>query len=437
MNETRESVLSPFRVRAFRFQWPADLATSWAVEMEVLILGWYILVESESVTLLVFFGALQYLGSLISPLFGVVGDRFGYGRMFWMTRALYAAMAATLGWLAATGQMTPVAVLVIAGINGLVRPSDMVMRYALIAQNLPAHQLMGALGISRITSDSARMAGALAGAGTVAMLGIAPAYLMVTTLYVASFLLSMQAARAPASESSRTSSEGSTSTSTAALPRPTPLRDLGSAFHYVWERPALLGGMSLAFLVNLLAFPLFIGLLPYVAKNIYGVGQGGLGWLGASFAFGALMGSVVLSTNRLRWGAARTMLVAAVAWFAFNALHAQITDLLPGMAVLALAGFAQSLSMTPLAAVMLRATEPAFRGRVMGMRMLAIWGLPMGLLMSGPMIESIGFRSTMTIYSTVGVLLTLAMTWRWRQALWHSDTPLAQPTRPPSPKVSL
>ena len=415
MKVPSEGVLSPFRVRAFRYQWPADLAMSWAAEMEVLILGWYILVESESVTLLVFFGALQYLGSLVSPVFGVVGDRFGYGRLLWMTRALYAAMAATLGWLAATGLLSPVAVLMVAGITGLVRPSDMVMRYALIAQNLPAHQLMGALGISRITSDSARMAGALAGAGTVAMLGIAPAYLIVTLLYVGSFVLSMQVARPPRADSS-------TPHSVTKAPA-TPLKDLRSAFQYVGQSPTLMGGMSLAFLVNLLAFPLFIGLLPYVARNVYGVGQGGLGWLGASFAFGALLGSLVLSTNRLRMDASRLMLVAGLAWFVFNGIQAQATELLSGMALLTLSGFAQSLSMTPLAAVMLRATSPDYRGRVMGMRMLAIWGLPMGLLASGPLIEAIGFRNTITAYSILGIVLTLAMMWRWRQALWHHQQP--------------
>jgi hypothetical protein len=31
-----------FAVRSFRFQWSADLATSWGFEMEALILGWYI-----------------------------------------------------------------------------------------------------------------------------------------------------------------------------------------------------------------------------------------------------------------------------------------------------------------------------------------------------------------------------------------------------------
>ena len=409
-------MLAPFRTRAFRYQWPADLATSWAVEMEVLILGWYILVESESVVLLVFFGALQYLGSLVSPLFGVAGDRLGYGRLLWITRALYAVMAALLGWLAASGSLSPTAVLIIAGFNGLVRPSDMVMRYALIAQYLPASQLMGALGISRITSDSARIAGALAGAGVVAMFGIAPAYLVVTSLYVVSFVLSLQVVPRQAASAAATIAALPDAT-----PPSTPWQDLQSAALYVWQRPALMGGMSMAFLANLVAFPLFIGLLPYVAKSVYGVGQGGLGWLGASFASGALLGSLVLSSNRLRLGAARLMLIAGMCWLIANACQAHTTTLLSGMSLLAVAGFAQSLCMTPLAAVMLRATEPAYRGRVMGMRMLAIWGLPMGLMLSGPLIERVGFQATMTGYALVGMVLTLTIGLRWRQALWTDD----------------
>ena len=49
---TRPPALAPFSVRSFRFQWPADLAMSWAYEMENIVLGWYILVETQSVTLL-------------------------------------------------------------------------------------------------------------------------------------------------------------------------------------------------------------------------------------------------------------------------------------------------------------------------------------------------------------------------------------------------
>ena len=71
-------MLAAFRVRSFRFQWPADLLTSWAFEMETLILGWYVLVETGSVLWLTVFASLSFVGTLIAPMFGVVGDRIGH-----------------------------------------------------------------------------------------------------------------------------------------------------------------------------------------------------------------------------------------------------------------------------------------------------------------------------------------------------------------------
>ena len=71
------AALTPFRLRPFRFQWTADLCTAWALEMETLILGWYVLVETGSVTLLTVFGSLQFVGTLVSPMLGALGDRLG------------------------------------------------------------------------------------------------------------------------------------------------------------------------------------------------------------------------------------------------------------------------------------------------------------------------------------------------------------------------
>jgi len=55
---------------------------------------------------------------------------------------------------------------------------------------------------------------------------------------------------------------------------------------------------------------------------------------------------------------------------------------------------------------------------MMGIRMLAIWGLPAGLLLSGPLINAIGFRATAMLYPAAGIVLTLLMVWHWRDALW-------------------
>jgi len=70
-------ILAAFRVKSFRFQWPADLLTSWAFEMETLTLGWYIMTQTGSVLLLTAFGSLQFLGTLAAPGFGVLADRLG------------------------------------------------------------------------------------------------------------------------------------------------------------------------------------------------------------------------------------------------------------------------------------------------------------------------------------------------------------------------
>lgn len=427
----RAPALAPFRIRSFRFQWPADLCTSWAFEMEVLILGWYVLVETGSVQLLVLFGALQYVGALLSPVFGVAGDRIGYRRLLYWSRALYALQAALIGLLAALHLLTPAYVLMITAVAGLIRPSDLMLRNSLIAQTMPPAQLLGALGLSRITSDSARIAGALAGAGAVAAFGMVPAYVVVTLFYLTSFALSLgvagRVAQTAAAAGARAAGLHAVSS---ALPQPAPApvlltawRDLRSAFHYVWHSPPLLGALTLAFLVNLLAFPFFNGLLPYVAKNIYGIGPAGLGTLVAGFAGGGLLGSILLGTNRLPLRAARTALVAGAVWFIAIFWFAQVTHLATGIALLVCAGIAHNFCLTPIAAVMLRESAPAFRGRVMGMRILAIWGLPAGLLLSGPLIERAGFAATGALYSLIGIACTAAIALCWRAHLWRADAP--------------
>jgi MFS family permease len=383
--------------------------------MEVMILGWYVLVESESVLLLVIFGALQYAGSLISPFFGVAGDRIGYRRLFVMTRLLYALMSILLALLAACGLLTPLLVLILAGICGMIKPSDIMMRFALIGQTLPGNQVIGALGLSRVTTDSARIAGALAGVGVFTLFGLVPAYIFVSVLYLLSCSLALGVATDPRSNALPLSKQ----LPAQGTPKgPSLYQDLRQVFAYVWRKPELLGAFSLAFLVNIFAYPLFLGLLPYVANNIYNIGQAGLGLLVVSYASGSLLGSLVVSSNRFSVGPARLMLIFSVVWFGVDLAFSWTTYLPLGMFLLACAGFAQNICLVPLAGVMLKASEPAYRGRVMGMRMLAIVGLPAGLMLSGPLINQIGFTMTASIYSVIGLLLTGAIALRWRQQLW-------------------
>src|SRR5262245_8176313 len=158
----RASALAPFRVRSFRFQWTADLFTSLAFEMETLILGWYVLTATGSVEQLVLFGALVWLGSLFSPFFGVVADRLGHRTELGATRGVYLLPAGVLAALTLRNALLPWHVFAFAAVAGLIRPSDQVMRQALVGETMRPEMLLGALGVSRTTSDTARVAGALA-----------------------------------------------------------------------------------------------------------------------------------------------------------------------------------------------------------------------------------------------------------------------------------
>jgi hypothetical protein len=402
------AALAPFAVRSFRFQWPADLATSWAFEMEVLILGWYVLVTTGSVQHLVAFGALAWMGTLFSPFFlGPVGDRLGIRALLCITRGTYAVLAAVLTVLTLAGALAPWHVFAVAALAGLLKPSDMGMRYVLVGQTIRPEMLMGALGVSRTTSDTARIAGALAGTGGVALLGMGAAYAVVTLLYAAAFVLSLNVAGQPAAGRAHTAAET--------------VADLSRAVGYVWHKPELLGAFSIAFLVNLLAFPFFMGLLPYAARDVYDIGMAGLGWLAAAFASGALAGSLLVGANRLRLREGRIMLWTAAVWFGALLLFGQTRSLALGLSLIFIAGFVQSLCLTPLAAVMLRASSDEMRGRVMGLRMLAIWGLPLGLLAAAPLIERLGFSASTLIYAVLGLAAVLAIGLRWRHALWRAS----------------
>jgi predicted MFS family arabinose efflux permease len=407
-------ILAPFRVRSFRFQWPADLLTSLAFEMETVVLSWYVMVETGSVLLLTTFGALLFLGTLAAPMFGVLSDRLGARNLLAGMRGAYALLAATLTLLAFSGRLSPLWVFVVAVPGGIVRPNDQVLRNILVGETMPPAQLMGALGLSRATMDSARVVGSLAGAGIFAALGFGAAYVLVVALYAGSLLLTLGMSQGrpvavpvgdqPASADAAVGVSG--------------LRDLVEGLLHIWRSPALVSALWLAFLINLTAYPISGGLLAYIAREIYHTDATGLGRLAASFSLGALVGSVAFVLTGGPRRPERAMLVHAALWYAVLLVFGFVGTLGGGIVALFLAGIVQSVAMISLAAWLLIVVDDRFRGRVMGVRMLAVYGLPLGLLAAGALIDLIGYTRTVTALTVIGLVFTGLIGLRWRASLW-------------------
>lgn len=393
--------LAPFRVRSFRFQWPADLLTSWAFEMEMLVLGWYVLVTTDSVILLTAFGALGFIGTLVAPIFGMLGDRLGRRTMICFMRAYYGCLAFVTMVLGMTDNLTPYFVLALSLMAGLVRMSDLVMRNSLLGDTMPPAHLVRGIGLARTTQDTARIFGALAGAGLFAAFGVGNTYIVVTVFYVLSFLLSLGVAQSP------TKQDGASR-----------WRELKEGFAYIWNTPRLLALMWLAFLINFAAFPFTLSLLPFSAKEIYKVAEGGLGMLVAAYASGAFVGSILMAVTGGARRPATFMISFAMTWFTLLAVFAVITKLEIGLALLFVIGVVQSFTMLSMSSLIIGTAAAELRARVLGVRMLAVYGLAMGLPLAGVLIDAVGYAGTAWVFVAIAIAATAAIGLKWRRALW-------------------
>jgi len=361
------------------------------------------------------FGSLLSLGTLAAPMFGVLGDRLGGRAVLAAIRAGHVVVAAGVLGLAAAGRLQPYHALVVAALNGLLRPNDLVMRNALIGETVPMAQFTGALSLSRATQDTARVAGALAGAGLFAALGIGPAYVGVVAFYLASLALTFGVGRGWAIHAPGDAAEDAPGPRAA----PSHLRELKDGLVHVWTTPRLLAAMWLAFLVNLTAYPVSGGLLPYVARNVYLVDERGLGFLVASFSLGALLGSIGMVVTGGPRRPERAMVVYVGAWYALLLGFGLAHGTAMGAALLFVIGIVQSVAMISLAAVLLNNAHERFRGRVMGVRQLAVYGLPLGLMASGMLIGGVGYAGTVTGYCVAGLVCTALIGVFWRASLWR------------------
>jgi len=118
-------------------------------------------------------------------------------------------------------------------------------------------------------------------------------------------------------------------------------------------------------------------------------------------------------------------------WYVLLLGFGQLASLAGGLLVLLVAGFVQNVALLSMTAVLLAAAGDGFRGRVMGVRMLAVYGLPLGLMASGVLIERFGYSPTLSAGCALGLIFTLLIGIRWRASIWQRRRRPAETTSLP------
>ncbi len=233
------------------------------------------------------------------------------------------------------------------------------------------------------------------------MLGLGYAYVGVVGLYFVALLLTL----------------GTDAVKPERVPGFRLFSEIKAGLVFAWRTPRIAAFMWYAFLVNLCAFPITMGVMPYAAREIFGLDETGLGQMMASFGVGALIGSIIIAVTGGPQRRGRVIIGGILIWYALLVAFGMTDHIWVAYGLLFAIGIVQGIAMVTMSIALLEAAGPAMRGRVMGLRMLAVYGLPIGLIAAGWLVENVGYRGMVLLYGGVGVLATLAIALRWRKAL--------------------
>lgn len=180
--------------------------------------------------------------------------------------------------------------------------------------------------------------------------------------------------------------------------------------HYVFRTKLILGAMSLDMFAVL--FGGAVALLPAFSDLIYKTGATGLGYLRAAPAIGAALMGVVLIFLPLRAHAGK-ILLAAVAGFGLTMIAFGLnTDFKMAIAILALSGAVDNISVVLRSTIIQTHTPDGMRGRVSAVNSIFIASSnEIGAFESGFAAKIMGLVPSVVFGGSMTVLIVLLTAW--------------------------
>ncbi|HEY5722616.1 MAG TPA: MFS transporter [Allosphingosinicella sp.] len=344
----------PLKIRDFRFYWTARLASTIAQMSMVIVIGWQVYdIARQTMDLkaaafqLGLIGVVQFVPLFALTLItGWTADRLDRRFIARASIALEIVCAAILGWLSWTGDITLLALFVVAALLGVARAFAMPALQALAPNLVPREVLPRAIAMSSIAWQSGAIAGPAVGGYLYAWAPHMP-YAVSGGLFLLSLFCMFMIGPKP-----RSAIEGSKN----------PWKQMVDGLHYVRRNRLVLGAISLDLFAVLLGGA--TAMLPVFARDILHAGPTGLGHLRAAPAVGATLVAIWFAYRPLRHNVGVKML-AAVGVFGAATIVFGFSRWMPlSLACLGLLGAADMLSVYVRQSLIQLYTPDAMRGRV-------------------------------------------------------------------------
>jgi MFS family permease len=369
----------------FRLLWLGMLPATMAWQMSVITSGYAALLLSGSATAIGLVSLATGLPMLVlSPVGGVVADRFPRRRVLFASQTVLGLATAALAALALGGRLQVWHLALLGLAQAAAFSFNMPARQAYIAELVGSQLLRNAVALNNAGMNLCRIAGPALAGGLLAVpaIGIGGVFSIMTGLYctVLATLL-----RLPDRQSSDASDPSSSSDSG--------WQQLVEGLRYVRSRPALMTLMGLAFAVLMFGMP-FIQLMPVFSEREFEVGAAGLGVLMAANGVGALLGS--LSVAALS-SFSRPAVLQAILGVSFGLTlvgFALAPFFALAVALVALVGFSSMGYIALNNSLVIANSEARLHGRVMSIYLLTFAVMPVAALPMAWLADQVGIRAT-------------------------------------------
>ncbi|HQX62835.1 MAG TPA: MFS transporter [Thermomicrobiales bacterium] len=330
---------------------------------------------------------------LLSPIVGVVVDRFERRKVLFATQAFMATNLLVLATLDAFGALRVSHILIIATLTGAASAFDWPARLSLVPNLVKPHELQSAVALNSAAFNGARIVGPVVGGMLIAVIGTAACFYLSAFAFLPSMLVLL------------------TLTVDRALPaqkRDSAIRTLVDGYQYIWKFPTLRSLLSVD-LVPVIFGMSFFTLLPALTRDVYDRGAEGLGFLYAADGAGAFIGVMIIAAMTSLRRRGFWVIVFVFLFAVIQILFSFAPTLYIGMVFIFGLGLVSAIYGTLADTLIQTIVHDEFRGRVMAVYS-TFWGLtPIGYLQIGIIAQHWGTQRAILVNACVVLLYVLAL----------------------------
>jgi MFS family permease len=378
------NIFRALKYRNFRLFFTGQTLSLIGTWMQRLAVGWLVYRLTDSVFLL---GVVEFAGQIpcliLTPIGGVIADRYDKYRIVITTQILSMLQAALLTFFFFTGAVNILHLILMNIFLGVINAFDMPIRQSFVVEMIEDRSDLGnAIALNSSMINLARLIGPAMAGLLISSTNEGVCFLLNAISYIAVIASLLMMKNFVVKNN---------------VNHISPWQQMTGGFAHAFSSAPIKYIIALLALVSLSGMP-YVVLLPVFARDILHGGPHTLGLLMGSAGIGALIGALYLAAKKSVLGLGKVVVIATLLFGAAVIAFSFSTAMWLSMMFIFLAGLGMMLQTASSNTILQTIVSDEMRGRIMSLFTMAFIGMaPFGSLLAGFLASKIGAQNTMRI----------------------------------------